>query len=367
MCLLVTQQYDSPSITPDWIADFSSSNPDGIGVMYAQDGELIIEKLLFKSQAELQQFFTDHIDGRDCAFHFRMKTHGNIDMENCHPYEVLNKEEHGIDLWMMHNGILHTGNKADTTKSDTWHYIRDYIRPLLKGNPDLAFSPVFMELVGDHIGNNRFVFMDNFGRMAVVNEDQGVYWGGRWMSNTYAWTAPLGVNKNILDDMYDLQKAQTDIATAPQRYEYPKYSKYGKSTGTYGTGYTSTYNNPYAHNNGYAFGNYNDEDYEMTEFSGHTNAVASYSHDLDLDVDDALTDLELAGFTLVGKFSRRQANSFAERFGINSFFELTEMVLDQAIDEESFIRIMSDFSKAKEWFPFLAEAEKAIKQAEYNL
>jgi len=360
MCLLVTQQYDSPSITTDWITDFSSSNPHGIGVMYAQDGELVIEKLLFKSQAQLQQFFTDHIDGRDCAFHFRMKTHGNIDLENCHPYEVLTKEEHGIDLWMMHNGILHTGNQADTTKSDTWHYIRDYIRPLLKGNPDLAFSPVFLELIGDHISNNRFVFMDNTGRVSVVNEDQGVYWGGRWMSNTYAWSAPVGANKNKLDDMYDLQKAQADIAQPPVKYEYPKYSRsattYGSTYGS-GTGFASTYNNPYASNSSFL---YDTDDYEMTEFSG-----KSYADEFD--VDDALVDLELAGFKLIGKFSRRQANSFAQRFGHNAFFELTEMVIDEAIDESSFIQIMSDFNKAKEWFPHLSDAEKAMKQIDYDL
>jgi len=364
MCLLVTQQYDSPTITSDWITDFSVNNPDGIGVMYAQDGELIIEKKLFKTNAELLQFFTDHIDGRDCAFHFRMKTHGNIDLDNCHPYEVLNKEEHGIDVWMMHNGVLHTGNDADKTKSDTWHYIRDYIRPLLKGNPDLVFSPVFTELIGDHIGNNRFVFMDNLGRVSVVNEEQGVYWGGRWMSNTYAWTAPVGVNKNVLDDMYDLQKAQEDIAKEPVKYTY---SKYGTSyVSGYGTGSVSSYKNPYAHNNAYAYNTYDTDDYEMTEFNSHNASTRVWESD-DLDIDDALTDLQLAGFTQIGKFSRRQACSFAERFGMHSFFELTEMVLDQAIDEASFIQIMSDFNKAKEWFPFLADAEKEVKEINYNL
>ena len=354
MCLLVTQQYDSPSLTSDWISDFSFSNADGIGAMYAEDGVLVIKKALFKSDTELQQFFADHIEGRDCAFHFRMRTHGDINLDNCHPYEVLTQEEHGIDLWMMHNGVLHTGNEADTTKSDTWHYIRDYIRPLLKGNPDLAFSPVFSELIGDHIGNNRFVFMDNHGRTAIINEDQGVYWGGRWMSNTYAWSAPINAKKNTIDDMYDLQIAQAQIATAPMKYVAPKYSSYyDRYPSTYGKSYT----NSYANSNAYA---YDTEDYEMTEFTGKT-----YTDEFD--VDDALVDLELAGFTLVGKFSRRQANSFAQRFGHNAFFELTEMVLDNAIDEESFIRIMSDFSKAKEWFPFLADAEKAMKQIGYDL
>jgi hypothetical protein len=363
MCLLVTQQYDSPTLTQDWIADFAVANADGVGSMYVEDGQLVISKCLFKSTDELVEFFEQHVNGRDCAFHFRMKTHGNIDMENCHPYEVFNMAEHGIDLWLMHNGVLHTGNVDDKTKSDTWHYIRNYIRPLLKNNYDLAFDPVFSELIGDHIGNNRFVLMDNNGRLAIINEDQGVYWGGRWMSNTYAWSAPSGVSKNTLEDMYNLQLAQEQVDTPPVKYEpYKPYVPYS---------YPKRYGrNPYYANNSYAYNSphytydaYDSEDYELTEYTGVEN-------DVEFDIDDALTDLELAGFKVVGKFSRRQANAFVERFGLNAFYEITEMVLDANIEEDSFVRIMSDFSLAKESFPFLIDAEKAerrLKEAQYDL
>ena len=116
-----------------------------------------------------------------------MRTHGDIDLDNCHPYPILNRLEHGIDLWLMHNGILATGNKADESKSDTWHYIEDYLKPMLSANPDFAFHSSFSEIVGDHIGSsNKFILMDNEGRQTIINQSAGVYWAGLWLSNTYA-------------------------------------------------------------------------------------------------------------------------------------------------------------------------------------
>lgn len=190
MCLLVTQKSTSPVLSNEWLMDFYSTNSDGAGVMYSKDGSLIIEKTLPKTAQDFIEFYHSHIKGKNCAFHLRMKTHGHIDLENCHPYEVLNTQDHGMDLWLMHNGILSTGNKADITKSDTWHYIRDYLRPMLIENPEFAFHPSFSDIVGKHIGSsNKFVLMDNQGRIATINQEAGVYWAGLWLSNTYAWSA----------------------------------------------------------------------------------------------------------------------------------------------------------------------------------
>jgi predicted glutamine amidotransferase len=127
MCLLVTQSSSSPILSDAWLEDFYDFNSDGVGVMFANNGDLVIKKILPKSAKEFIQFYRSDIQGRDCAFHLRMRTHGEIDLSNCHPYEVLNRAEHGIDLWLMHNGILSTGNKANPKMSDTWHYINDFL------------------------------------------------------------------------------------------------------------------------------------------------------------------------------------------------------------------------------------------------
>lgn len=338
MCLLVKQPAHAPALSDSWLEDFYDSNADGVGVMYAFDGRLVVEKLLPKNGKEFVQFYKEHIHGKECAFHLRMKTHGHIDLINCHPYEILNYDDHGIDLWLMHNGILHTDNKADVTKSDTWHYINDFLRPMLINNPDFAFHPSFTELISDHIGNsNKFVIMDSYGRTATMNEDAGVYWGGRWLSNTYAWSAPVSVSKSTEADMYDMALAQEQINTPPVKYT-PTVSTY--------TRYNS-WGYPHIDDMGY---------------DGEVYAKGAYiNSDDDFDIDDTLVELELAGFKRAGRMSRRQAGEFASKFGIDSFFEISYMVIDKSIDEDWFVRVMSDFATARECFPWLEDAEKKRK------
>ena len=204
MCLLFTQPAGH-TMSNEWLDDFYSHNEDGIGVMWAVDGEIHVEKLVPKNAKELRKFYHKYAAGKQCAVHLRMKTHGNIDLQNCHPYQVFSEED-GYPLWLMLNGVLHTGNAQDVSMSDTWHYINDIIKPALAGRPQEFMSEWFQTLIEEHIGSgNRFVMMDAFGNMQTFNHDTGVMWGNVWMSNTYAWNAAkAGVIKS-----------------------YAKYSKYG--------------------------------------------------------------------------------------------------------------------------------------------
>jgi hypothetical protein len=125
-----------------------------------------------------------------------MRTHGEIDLENCHPYEVVPGE-----IALMHNGILRTGNDADKTKSDTWHFIQDYLRPLLERDPELMYQEAFQKMLEDFIGSsNKFVLLDRFGGMVEVNYSSGYTWRGMWMSNLYAWSAPYEDRKIVTFD-----------------------------------------------------------------------------------------------------------------------------------------------------------------------
>lgn len=190
MCLLVNQP-EGVVFESAWIDDFYTYNADGVGVMWAEDGVIHTVKHLPKDQNDLISFFRKYIDNKKCAWHLRMKTHGHIDLENCHPYLVLSKED-GYPIYLMHNGVLHTGNSADTTKSDTWHYIQDVIRPILKTNPTAFMEEWFKNLIEDHIGgSNKFIMMDALGNTVVFNEKAGVEWHECWLSNTYAWSAHL--------------------------------------------------------------------------------------------------------------------------------------------------------------------------------
>jgi len=195
MCLLINQPKNLPAISNEWLTDFYYYNSDGIGVMYSNGrGRLVVQKALPRDEGELIEFYHRFIAGKACAWHLRMRTHGGIDLANCHPYPVLNFKQHGIDLQIMHNGVLHTGNHADDSMSDTHHFVARFLTPILADNPSLIFNKAFQELLADQIGAaNKFILVDSLGRTVVINESAGVRWGGLWLSNTYAWSAPGSV------------------------------------------------------------------------------------------------------------------------------------------------------------------------------
>lgn len=201
--------------TDEFLRGVYTRNSDGIGVMWSEDNKLHFRKLLPKTVTEAIAFFRANAENKDCCVHWRMKTHGHIDYENCHPYPVFGFDnEHHHPMLLMHNGVLSSGNSKDLTKSDTWHFIRDTLRPLLADFPDIVFNEVFIALLGKHIGNNRFAIMDHTGKCAIINKGQGVEYEGSWLSNTYAW------------DYYGLHP------NAPKQQSY-LYGKYG---GYYGSG-----------------------------------------------------------------------------------------------------------------------------------
>jgi hypothetical protein len=158
-------------------------NADGLGAMYRNRKGLRIVKVLPRDMKDVMDFLASlPADDRNLAVHWRMRTHGHTDIANCHPHDVVPGE-----VAMMHNGILATGNAADPSKSDTYHFIQDFLADAVAAAPAVVHSPGFLKLVGEFIDNNRFVFMDKDGQMSIVNKDQGIEHDGIWFANTYAW------------------------------------------------------------------------------------------------------------------------------------------------------------------------------------
>jgi len=325
MCLLITQSSTSPVINDKWLADFYDYNSDGVGVMYSENDSLVIEKILPKNEKAFIDFYHSHIAGKNCAFHLRMRTHGEIDLDNCHPYEVLNRADHGVDLWLMHNGILSTGNAADTKKSDTWHYIRDYLRPMLKNNPQFFKDPAFSALIGDHIGaSNKFVLMDNAGHQVTINKSSGVYWGGLWLSNTYAWTASKNASKTEVTSSKKIKKQAAE--NVPQKYLAPLKSNWS------------------------GFQNF-DNEWEVRP--RHADNALLYEVE---SIYDQIADF---GFNNAAAVSVAATMDFIEIYGEESWFDIAYMLIDGDIGEDWYIKVMTDHAAARECFPWLVnEAQK---------
>lgn len=194
MCVIFSDKPTDNEMTKYWLKDMFSRNSDGIGVMYEKDGQMHVEKSVGSFGSQIRLYRRTRRLGVPFYVHFRYATHGDKDELNCHPYAVFDEEnplesDPEYRMYLMHNGVLRFGNAKDKSKSDTWHFIHDQLRPMLKYNPELMFDPTFIKMLGSYIENNRFAIMDSRGNSCIVNDSQWVDWDGRKVSNTYAWSA----------------------------------------------------------------------------------------------------------------------------------------------------------------------------------
>jgi predicted glutamine amidotransferase len=211
MCILI-QHPANTAFTDELLLDFYQHNPDGFGAVYAENGELVVIKTLGKPD-EIKAIYHEVLKGRECIIHYRMKTHGDIDLDNCHPYHVTD------DIWMAHNGILSMGNPIDPRRSDTWHFIEYILRPALTANPELLFDVDYQDYIGDMIGtSNKFAFMHSDGRSVIINESAGVNHEGAWLSNTYAWSAAKYGHGFKSKHNYDWYTGKGDTLTYPTKH-----------------------------------------------------------------------------------------------------------------------------------------------------
>lgn len=195
MCLIIHIPKEKKITLPDWFtASVFQRNDDGLGVMAATNGKLMVRKVLPKTAEEADQILKHAITfgqevNSDVLVHFRMRTHGAIDLDNCHPYPIVDLPEYKV--WLMHNGVLRNGfKKEDKNKSDTWHYIEQTLKPLLLKQPRIWLTAAFQGLIERDIGSsNKFSLMDNKGNVRIYNRNAGVEWNECWLSNTYAWDA----------------------------------------------------------------------------------------------------------------------------------------------------------------------------------
>jgi hypothetical protein len=137
-------------------------NKDGAGFMYFENNRVIGMKG-YTSASALRDAITSCIQDvkeNAIAVHFRYKTHGNINVANCHPFPVTDDWEiMGASCWeadigLMHNGVMHN-MPYEKDYSDTMSFVKHilYKHPTLM---DDSTDPL-LKLV---IGHNRFAVMN---------------------------------------------------------------------------------------------------------------------------------------------------------------------------------------------------------------
>lgn len=170
MCIAIFKPKDK-ILNKEILETCSKNNPDGIGFSYIDKDKMYIKKFM-----KFEDFYAEYkkVETKsNMLIHFRIATHGKVELDNCHPFWLNNR------MSLIHNGII-SGYGDRTTKSDT----RDFIDKVI-GNISWKMwkNPSFRELVGNAIGYSKLVILDITGDYFIINESKGKWDDGVWYSN----------------------------------------------------------------------------------------------------------------------------------------------------------------------------------------
>lgn len=173
MCIAILKPKDK-ILDKDLLKQCSIKNPDGCGFAYIdkKTSDIIINKFMlfedfWKEYSKLQKNNT-------MLIHFRIATHGNVEIQNCHPFKLNDR------MALIHNGIISGYGSKTENLSDT----RDFISKVI-GNISHKMwkNPSFRELVGKAISYSKFAILDTDENYYIINEDKGHWYNGVWFSN----------------------------------------------------------------------------------------------------------------------------------------------------------------------------------------
>jgi hypothetical protein len=174
MCIAIYKPKNI-TISKETLAECFKSNQDGAGFMYVENKELKIFKGFFTFD-EFYEAYKPH-ELKQAVIHFRIKTHGAILTENCHPFNI------NQSLGFVHNGIISGFGSADA--SDTRDFNAKILQPIVAkyGNMSL-FQPALQQLIEARIGYSKLIFLDRHGNHHIFNELKGEWSDGVWYSNS---------------------------------------------------------------------------------------------------------------------------------------------------------------------------------------
>ena len=130
----------------------------------------------FYTVESFEEAYQPHIR-KTAILHFRIKTHGNYDAENCHPFHVT------PNLVFAHNGVIYK-MPYDKDKSDTALFNELILQNLVRVyGKRILFDPRFKTILEGFSTGSKFVFLDNTGQVSIINEKDGEWNSKCWFSN----------------------------------------------------------------------------------------------------------------------------------------------------------------------------------------
>lgn len=186
MCIIVLDKVGG-KITEEQIRNMYTRNSDGFGIV-PLEGQRRPHKIGNPSSADEIVDMWKVFAGKPYAMHLRLKTHGDIDVENCHPYALFE----GENEWLFHNGVMASVvPTVDKKMSDTWHLAQFFINPMGPKIFEYLKQEHFRECFGKMIGTTNKLLFVSQDEVALVNEKSGTWRDSDlWLSNTFAVDTP---------------------------------------------------------------------------------------------------------------------------------------------------------------------------------
>ena len=140
MCVVVVSPAGVAVPSRDTLAKCFRANPDGAGLMYAEDGFVHVRKGLMTPEAVYAALAAvPDSKALPVVIHFRIGTQGGNTPEMCHPFPITKSDE-GLrarsarcTVGLAHNGILPLTCQKGATESDTYLFVRDYAALVIRG------------------------------------------------------------------------------------------------------------------------------------------------------------------------------------------------------------------------------------------
>lgn len=180
MCLL-TFMLNNANLDYERAAISAKANPDGFGfaihagVAIIKDHDMDFEKLWMR-WSDLRKTYTG-----PAMFHFRIATHGSLNVNNCHPFDIGDSPKNVLG----HNGILPLTMPINDNRSDT-KLFAELVLPYIGGVKSLD-NPEKLKELGDWANGNKLVILsvdeDTQNDWYIVNEHLGHWKDDIWWSN----------------------------------------------------------------------------------------------------------------------------------------------------------------------------------------
>ena len=216
MCLIVVGNKDNVAKQKTILENALRINSNGFGLMYFKNDDVLSKKTLSKNFVDVENLIKSVVE--DCsdklALHFRFATQGVVDKINTHPISILSKEKDGRAISLMHNSPMLPTALIDKDRSDTHQFVKYYLRPVLKSNPDLLYNQKWLEQLNADCDNARMVFADGKTNSFIyVNKKLWEKKDKIWYSNdncfsSYSWmnkpySSGFGQSSNYYNNSWD--------------------------------------------------------------------------------------------------------------------------------------------------------------------